>query len=78
MQIIGIVYPLATCLVSLVGREAMMSNRHLEQDMLTRYVVANFLGSGSPKRTADLETFTRIWKIYFLINTSWRMRVLYR
>lgn len=47
MQVTGILYPIATCLVVLPGREALMSKEHLKQDMPMRYVVRNFLCSGS-------------------------------
>ncbi|KAH0695595.1 hypothetical protein KY284_015649 [Solanum tuberosum] len=61
IRITEIVYPIATwvsLLIPLAGREDMMSNEHLEQDMATRYVVTNSLGSGPPKWKFDLGTFT--------------------
>ncbi|WMV14908.1 hypothetical protein MTR67_008293 [Solanum verrucosum] len=61
IRITEIVYPIATwvsLLIPLVGREDMMLNGHLEQDMETRYVVTNSLGSGPPKWKFDLGTFT--------------------
>ncbi|KAH0640321.1 hypothetical protein KY285_036907 [Solanum tuberosum] len=61
IRITEIVYPITTwvsLLIPLVGREDMMSNEHLEQDMATRYVVTNSLGSGPSKWKTDLGTFT--------------------
>ncbi|KAG5630963.1 hypothetical protein H5410_002680, partial [Solanum commersonii] len=61
IQITEIVYPITTwvsLLIPLVGREDMMLNEHLEQDMATRYVVINSLGNDPPKWKTDLGTFT--------------------
>ncbi|KAH0769927.1 hypothetical protein KY290_013908 [Solanum tuberosum] len=61
IRITEIVYPITTwvsLLIPLVGREDMMLNEHLEQDMAMRYVVTNSLGSGPPKWKFDLGTFT--------------------
>ncbi|KAH0650352.1 hypothetical protein KY284_030264 [Solanum tuberosum] len=67
------VYPIATgvpLLVPLVGCEVMLSNKNLEQDMPTRYVVPNAIGSGSPKWKTDLETKDLSIDKYFLENES--------
>ncbi|MCD7468460.1 triosephosphate isomerase [Datura stramonium] len=61
MRTAEIEYSIATqvsLLVPIVGREAVMPNEHLEQDMPTRYVVTNSVSSGFPKWKTDLETFT--------------------
>ncbi|WMV14900.1 hypothetical protein MTR67_008285, partial [Solanum verrucosum] len=75
IRITEIVYPIATwvsLLIPLVGREDMMSNEHLEQDMVTRYVVINSLGSDPPKWKTDLGTFTVGRQIYFLMSIFWK------
>ncbi|KAH0747263.1 hypothetical protein KY285_008920 [Solanum tuberosum] len=73
LRFTDIVYPIATgvpLLVPLVGCEVMLSNKHLEQDMPTRYVVPNSIGSGSPKWKTDLETKDLSIDKYFLENES--------